>query len=113
MNKITIDDIKITIKKVKNSSNTLARATVAISDQVEIHGFTISKSKEIHNKFQEKIWIQPPRTGRPYWVNIVFISDRELWEQVEESIYNKFHMLNLQVENEVNLDDIPDDLGTI
>lgn len=112
MKNITIEDITVHIKVTKNQKTVIAQATLTICNAIEIHGFTISKSKETHSKFQEKIWIQPPRIP-PYWKKIVYIQNKQLWEDVEELIYTHFKQLNTQMEQKVDINDIPDNLGSI
>jgi len=108
--KITADDITVYGKKIKKPSKILAQFTVVICEQIEIHGFTVSISKEIHKTFQEMIWIQPPKTIPPYWKKIVFIRDEFLWMDVENKIYNAFRELNINYKSreEVDINDIPD-----
>ena len=116
---INIDDIKVTIRFLK-SKTILAQATVTFFGVIETHGWKILKSKKMHPQFQEELWIQPPsyKVGGG-WKSIVFIDDRKLYEQVEERIYDAFHLAQSKKqqeessqegedkEEEINIDDIP------
>lgn len=107
--KILLEDIDILVRPIKKPSRVLATASLIVCSCIEIHGYTISKSNEIHPRFQEKIWIQPPKSGPPYWKKIAYISDKELWSKVEEQIYNEFLALKINFRNEeVNLNEIPE-----
>lgn len=112
--KIDISDIEIQIKLAKKPGNVLAQASVTFLESIEIHGFTISRSQHEHPKFQEKIWIQPPkiRVGI-FWKKITWFQE-DLWVAIEEKIYDKYHLLRTaypQNNEEVDIDDLPDDLG--
>lgn len=109
MSQITIDDIEVHIKISKNRT-ALAIATLHICKEVIVHGFRVSKSNVMHPVLQEKIWIQPPSTGAPYWKKIIFIENKNLWNEIEAKIYDAYHELKLQTINDedyVNVDDIP------
>lgn len=108
---ITIDEIEVSIKLTRNPKMVLAQATLTFGDLIEIHGFTVSKSQQIHSKFQEKIWIQPPKIKYgSFWVKLVFIKNQDLWSEIEEKIYNEFRLKfvgEISNEEEVNIDEIP------
>lgn len=115
MSKIDISDIEIQIKLIKKQSNVLAQATLILLDTIEIHGFTISKSQVMHKRFQENIWIQPPKNRYGmFWKTIAYCRDEQLWQQIEEKIYDEYCQIRSKHPSnneEINLDDIPDDLG--
>ncbi len=110
---ITIEDIEVSIKPIRNPRTILAQATLTFGNLIEIRGFTISKSQHIHPKFQEKVWIQPPKIqAGVYWVKLVFIQDENLWASIEEKIYDKFRLkfgdtLTDENNEEINIDEIP------
>ena len=86
------------VTKIKDSGSTLAQATVIIDEAIEIHGWRVSKSQHLHDKFQEDIWIQPPafNTGGK-WKSLVFINDKSLFDEVEEKIYDSYSMKKNQL----------------
>ena len=90
---ITINDITIKIKMF-NKPKLIAQATVIFSDIVETKSWKIMPSTKMHPRFQEEIWIQPPSypRGRNIWGLTVWINDRDLYEQVEDKIYDAFCM---------------------
>lgn len=109
MNQITIDDIEVHIK-ISKTKSALAIASLRICKEIIIHGFRVSQSNVMHSVLQEKIWIQPPSTGAPYWKKTVFIENKTLWNEIEEKIYDAYHELKLHTINDeeyVNVDDIP------
>lgn len=114
MASLTIDDFDFYIKPL-NSSKVYAQVSIKICDTIEIKGFTISSSTEMHARFQEYIWIQPPRIrmGGPKWIKIVFIDDKLLWEEIESKIYDLYSTLPKKIpvketiEEEVKVEDIP------
>lgn len=89
---ISPQDIKVKIKLL-DSPTMLAQATVILFDCLEIHGWKILKSDRIHPDFQEPLWIQAPsyRAGAS-WREIIFITDRPLYESVLSKIYDAYHM---------------------
>jgi DNA-binding cell septation regulator SpoVG len=115
---ISRNDIKIKIKLL-NSENLLAQATVILFGSWEEHGWKILKSNRVHPTFQEEIWIQSPSyKSFGEWKDIVFIDDRELYELVQEKIYDAYHMARSKKqgqesakekksEEEINIDEIP------
>lgn len=86
------DDIKIKIKLLESKS-LLAQATVIIFDVWEEHGWKVLKSDRIHPEFQEELWIQAPsyKVGGQ-WKELVFINDKDLFETVQERIYDAYRM---------------------
>jgi len=95
-NQIPIQDIHVslTLTSPNTPSKVLARATVVISEVFEMHGFTLQTSLHIHKKFQEAIYIQPPRVRvGDRWCHIIFCRDKKLWEEIEEKIYNEYCVL--------------------
>lgn len=95
-NQIPVQDIHVslTLSSPNTPSKVLARATVVISDVFEMHGFTIQTSLHIHNRFQEAVYIQPPRVRLSNrWYNIIYCRDKKLWEEIEEKIYNEYCLL--------------------
>jgi sRNA-binding carbon storage regulator CsrA len=109
---LTIDNIEVFLKPIK-TGNDLASVSIIIGEEITIHGFRISKSQQIHPKFQEKIWIQPPkyRLG-PFYKLLVFIHRKELYSELEEKIYDKFNQMKQRggfdrIDEDVNPDDVP------
>lgn len=120
---ITANDIKIKIRLL-NHKNVLAQATVTLFDVWEEYGWKILKSNKIHPIFQEKIWIQAPsykqrnKDGEIEWRGVVFIDNRELWQEVQKRIYDAYHMARIKGTNQesprkenqdekINVDEIP------
>lgn len=114
-NKIDISDIEIQIKLPKKHGNVLAQATLVLFEVIEIHGFTVSKSQVLHKKFQEQIWVQPPKIRYGvFWKTISYCRDENLWQQIEEKIYDKYCLLRSKYpekNEDIDINDIPDDLG--
>ena len=77
-----------------NRSWLLAQATVIFSDIIETKGWKILRSTKIHSRFQEEIWIQAPSfskgviNGKEVWDEIIWVNDKDLYNQIEEKIYN-------------------------
>ena len=90
-------DIKVQVK-LSESRKLLATASVILFDGlIEIHGWRISTSTYLHEKFQELIWIQPPSYNSfGHWRNIVFIKDKTLHEKILDQIYDKYHKVKSQ-----------------
>ncbi len=114
---ITINDITVKIKLLK-SETILAQATIILFDVWKEHGWKILKSDRLHPQFQDFIWIQAPSykfIGK--WNEIVFIDDSKLFEQVQEKIYDAYHLArskdpNYRVENQISTEEInPDDIN--
>lgn len=77
----------------------LATASVIIDGKIEIHGWRICPSTHFNENLQEKIWIQPPSTrAGSSWRNTVFISDKALYNKIEERIYDAFNLKRNQTE---------------
>ena len=93
MDNIHSDDIKIQIKLL-DANTLLARATVIFFEIVETHGWKVMRSNRMHPNFGEEVWIQAPcyRKSDGKWKEIVYITDRRLYEQVQEKIYDAYHM---------------------
>ena len=101
---ITIDDITVKIKLLK-SETILAQATVILFDIWKEHGWKVLKSDREHPKFQEYLWIQAP--SYKYfgeWREIIFIDDRQLYEQVQEKIYDAYHLARSKQPNQYPTD---------
>ena len=114
---ITINDITVKIKLLK-SETILAQATIILFDVWKEHGWKILKSDRLHPQFQDFIWIQAPSykfIGK--WNEIVFIDDSKLFEQVQEKIYDAYHLArskdpNYRVENQISTEEInPDNIN--
>ena len=101
MNKLTVNDIEVRVKLLQKPK-ILAQAELVILNQIEIKGWRISPSQHIHEKFQENIWIQPPsyRAGYKY-KPIAYISDKNLYSQIEEKIYDAYHKKRSENADEV------------
>lgn len=85
-----IDDVSVKVKIITRSSQLLAQAEVNFG-VVETKGWRISKSREVHPRFQEQVWIQPPSypvAGKYH--NTVYIGDKDLFRQVEDKIYDSY-----------------------
>lgn len=96
MSNIHPNDIKVQIKLL-NSSTLLAQATVIFFEILETHGWKVLKSNRMHPNFGEEVWIQAPsykrqKNGKTDWKEIVYITDKKLYEQVSEKIYDSYHM---------------------
>lgn len=109
---LSIDQIEVFLKPIKTGYD-LASVSIIIGEVITIHGFRISKSQQIHPRFQEKIWIQPPkyRIG-PYYKLLMYIDDNKLYSDLEEKIYNKFNQMKQggefnRMDENVNPDDVP------
>jgi len=92
---ITIDDITIKIRML-NRPWLLAQATVIFFDILETKGWKVLRSTKTHPRFQEEIWIQAPSfskgviNGKEVWDEIIWVNDKNLYNQIEEKIYNAF-----------------------
>lgn len=81
-----------------NRPTLLAQAQVIFSDVVETKGWKIMPSNRMHPRFQEEIWIQAPSyprgkvNGKEVYNETVWINDRELYNQIEDKIYDAFCM---------------------
>ncbi len=99
----------ISVRPVTKKTSVIARADILIGG-LRIHGIRIQKSQFTHPRFQEKIQIEPPSipTG-PYWMKVVYFEDKELWQAIEEKIYDEFRRLDLPYEPlmSVNPEEIP------
>lgn len=97
------NDIKIKIKLI-NSPTILAQATVILYDVWEEHGWKILRSDRIHRVFQEEIWVQAPSYKTfGEWKELVFINERELYDKVQEKIYDAYHMARSKKEGQESL----------
>ena len=120
---IATNDIKIKIKLL-NHKNILAQATVTLFDIWKEYGWKILKSNRVHPVFQDEVWIQAPsykqrnEDGGIEWREVVFINDRELWQEVHKKIYDAYYMAKTQKrelgpsqeknqDEEINIDEIP------
>jgi DNA-binding cell septation regulator SpoVG len=105
---ITIHDIKIKIKLFQ-SEKLLAQATVIIDDIWEEHGWRVMKSDRYHPIFQEEVWVQAP-SYQSYgkWREIVFINDRNLYERVQEKIYDAYHMAKTKEDGQKSIKEVVD-----
>jgi len=104
MNKLAISDIEVRIKLLQKPK-ILAQAELIILNQVEIKGWRISPSQHAHEKFQENIWIQPPSYKAGYkYKPITYISDKKLYSQIEEKIYDAYCEKKLKANIHENLD---------
>lgn len=87
-----ITNIKVKIHLL-NSETLLAQATVIFDNLIETHGWKIRRSKFMHPEFQEKLWIQAPSyQQKGNWREIVYISDRQLNDEIQRRIYDAYHM---------------------
>jgi len=120
---ITINDIKIKIKMLK-SETVLAQATVILFDTWEEHGWKVLKSNRIHPVFQDEVWIQAPsykqrnEDGEIKWQEVIFINNKQLWQEVQKKIYDAYYMARIKGTNQesprkesqdekINVDEIP------
>lgn len=111
----TITDIVVKAKLCQ-SGQVLAIAEVILGGVVETKGWRVMHSSKMHERFQEKLWIVPPsvRVGQGYKTT-VYISDKQLYADIEEAIYSKYCQLvqnNMgdvvhKPSEEVDVNDIP------
>ena len=97
---ITRSDIKVKIKLL--SSETLyAQAEVILFDYWHEKGWKVLKSSRPHYQFGENVWIQAPcfKVGNQ-WKEIVFIENRDVYELVQEVIYDAYHMAKFKSDGE-------------
>ena len=97
---ITRSDIKVKIKLL--SSETLyAQAEVILFDYWHEKGWKVLKSSRSHYQFGENVWIQAPcfKVGSQ-WKEIVFIENRDVYELVQEVIYDAYHMAKFKSDGE-------------
>lgn len=108
---ISIDDIEVFLKPIK-TGNDLASVNIIIGELFSIRGFRISKSQNIHPRFQEAIWIQPPKYFYGGFYHIMFfVNDKNLYSELEEKIYNTFNQMKQRGEfNRMNEDVNPYDV---
>lgn len=112
---MSIDDVTVTIKLLREPKTILAQATLTFYNLIEIHGYTISNTQKIHPKFGEFVWIQPPRQNTyGLWIKLVFIKNKDLWAEIEQKIYDTYCQTiannptrSISNAEEVNPDDIP------
>lgn len=93
--KVTHADISVEIEP-NQKSKTLARANVTFFGSIKTKGWRVLSSNFVHPEFQEQIDIKPPSVnlyGR--WYDVVFIEDKELFREVQRSIYDAFHRAGL------------------
>lgn len=90
---IDLQDIKIKIKLLKEGGKTLAQASITLFDCWTEHGWRIMKSDHLHPILQEEIWIQSPcfRAGIT-WKEMVFVDNLELYEKLQEKIYDSYRL---------------------
>lgn len=106
---------------IKDKGNLIANSNVSINTVlfafVTIKGFQIWRSDCFNERLQEKINITPPtRPAYGRYIPQVFFEDKNKWFELEQMIYNAFNTERLkkslkQKTEDVNIDDIPDDLG--
>ena len=111
-------DVKITII-VKNKGNLLANANISLNtfefDFVTIKGLQIWKSSRFNERLSEMINIKPPsipKYGR--YIDLVFFENEQKWYELELMIYEAFNSecnKRSSKSEDVNVDEIPDDLG--
>lgn len=113
-----MESIKIKII-IQNKNSLLANANISLNtfdfDFVTIKGFQIWKSTHFNERLSEAINITPPtKQAYGHYYQQVFFENKEKWYELELMIYEAFNnALNkgsLKSED-VNVDDIPDDLG--
>ncbi len=81
---------KISMVNSKNP-NFLAKADIAIGNWLEIKGFKIIRSKFPDTQVQPLCVYPPsvPAYGKP--LNIIFVTDKDLWKQITELIIERFN----------------------
>lgn len=97
---MTIIDQDIEVKLILiHKPPMLARASVIFGKTVETHGWRIFQSVrgEIHPRFQEPIWIQPPsyraikgKDGKWIWKPTVWVANKRLYSAIEDRIYDAY-----------------------
>jgi len=97
---ITRSDIKVKIKLL-NSETLYAQAEVILFDYWHEKGWKVLKSSRSHYQFGENVWIQAPcfKVGSQ-WKEIVFIENRDVYELVQEVIYDAYHMAKFKSDGE-------------
>jgi hypothetical protein len=103
---ITRSDLKVKIKLLK-SETVYAQAEIILFDIWHEKGWKILKSNRPHYQFGENIWIQAPcfRVGNQ-WKEIVFIENREIYELVQEVIYDAYHMAKYKSDGEEGVNEV-------
>jgi len=108
MSSIHPSDIKVRIKLL-NSDTLLAQATVFFFEVLETHGWKVLKSNRMHPIFGEEVWIQAPsykrqKNGKTDWKEIIYITDKKLYEQILEKIYDSYHMTRMKKAGEKSIE---------
>ena len=113
-------DVKIKVF-IKDKNNLIANANVSLNTLdfgfVTIKGFQIWRSNVFNQRLNEQINITPPTKqtfGR--YTQQVFFEDKDKWYELEAKIYDVFNndrnkKLSKQSVEDINIDDIPEDLG--
>jgi len=109
MSSIHPNDIKVQIKLL-NSNTLLAQATVIFFETLETHGWKVLKSNRIHPNFGEEVWIQAPsykrhKNGKTDWKEIIYITDKGLYEQVSEKVYDAYHLARTRKAGEESIEE--------
>ena len=88
---INTSDIEIKIKLLKSEA-TLAQVTIILFGVWEEKGWRVSRSKIEDQSFHDYVWIQPPsyRSGSGKWQGLIFINDRQLYQEVYTKIYDAY-----------------------
>jgi len=93
---MTINDIRILkIHPVKNpTAGMLARVSIVLCEQWEIHGFKVIRGK-LHPEKVQDLEVYPPATRRSgsidMWDDTVFCIDKTLWPEVRRLIIEAFN----------------------
>jgi hypothetical protein len=89
---INTSDIEIKIKLLKSEA-TLAQVTVILFGVWVEKGWRVSRSKNENLIYHDYVWVQPPCLKTMYgkWQEIVYIDDRQLYEEVHSKILDAYY----------------------
>lgn len=109
MSYLNRDDISVKNVVLLKSATMLARATVIFFEVIETHGWKVLKSKKMHERFGEELWIQAPSYKRKWignqnenkdpWHETVYINDQRTRDLVEGMIYDAYHIKVTSIQN--------------
>ncbi len=87
--KINIDEISV---KIKFTEKDKLKAIITLDfGNFVVKGFRVMGS-EYENSRGEKLWLMPPsyRDGGGHYHPIFFMPDKELWQRLEEKIWDEY-----------------------
>ena len=102
MEKIIIEKIEVDVKLTEDPE-AREKAVVNITlGPFKVKGFRIQPSK-YPNRRGEYIWIAPPsyRSRKGQWHREFHCEDKDLWEEIEDKIYEEYNRKKEMKDNEI------------